>query len=117
MDFLPRNGFYQKSKNVTYGKKTYVGWSVHASSRWSMAAQPPFLSKIAWTTIFNNTEGKQLQIFDLVMVSTKNPKMWSLTRKDMWGEVYKPLVDGQWPHNPHFCRKQPWTTIFNNTEG
>jgi hypothetical protein len=23
------------------------------------------------------------------------------------GEVYEPLVDDQWPHNPHFCRKQP----------
>jgi hypothetical protein len=21
------------------------------------------------------------------------------------GEVYVPLVDDQWPHNPHFCRK------------
>jgi hypothetical protein len=33
------------------------GWGVRASSQWSMATQPPFLSKIAWTTIFNNTEG------------------------------------------------------------
>jgi hypothetical protein len=24
-DFLPRNGLHQKPKNVTYGKKTYVG--------------------------------------------------------------------------------------------
>jgi hypothetical protein len=23
--FLPRNGLYQKSKNVTFGKETYVG--------------------------------------------------------------------------------------------
>jgi hypothetical protein len=23
--FLPRNGLHQKSKNVTYGKETYVG--------------------------------------------------------------------------------------------
>jgi hypothetical protein len=23
----------------------------------------------------------------------------------MLGEVYKPLVDDKWPHNPHFCRK------------
>jgi hypothetical protein len=22
--------------------------------------------------------------------------------KHMWGEVYEPLVDDQWPHNPHF---------------
>jgi hypothetical protein len=20
----------------------------------------------------------------------------------MWGELYEPLVDDQWPHNPHF---------------
>jgi hypothetical protein len=25
MDFLPRNGLHQKSKNVIYGKETYVG--------------------------------------------------------------------------------------------
>jgi hypothetical protein len=24
----------------------------------------------------------------------------------MWGEVYEPLVDDQWPHNPYFCRKK-----------
>jgi hypothetical protein len=32
-------------------------------------------------------------------------KMWSMARKHMWGEVYEPLFDDQWPHNPHFCRK------------
>jgi hypothetical protein len=25
--------------------------------------------------------------------------------KRIWGKVYKSLVDDQWPHNPHFCRK------------
>jgi hypothetical protein len=55
--FLPRNGLHQKSKNVIYGGETYVGLGVRASGRWSMATQPHFLSKIAWTTIFNNTEG------------------------------------------------------------
>jgi hypothetical protein len=25
-----------------------------------------------------------------------------MARKHMWGEVYEPLVDGHWPHNPHF---------------
>jgi hypothetical protein len=30
-----------------------------------------------------------------------------MARKHMWGEVYEPLVDYQWPHNPHFCRKLP----------
>jgi hypothetical protein len=24
-----------------------------------------------------------------------------MARKHMWGEVYEPLVDDQWPHNPH----------------
>jgi hypothetical protein len=28
-----------------------------------------------------------------------------LWQKHMWGEVYEPLVDDQWPDNPHFCRK------------
>ena len=23
----------------------------------------------------------------------------------MWGEVYEPLVDDQWPHNPHFAEE------------
>jgi hypothetical protein len=34
----------------------------------------------------------------------------------MWGEVYEPLVDDQWPHDPYFL-KIAWTTIFNNIEG
>jgi hypothetical protein len=25
-----------------------------------------------------------------------------MARKHMWGEVYEPLVDDKWPHNPHF---------------
>jgi hypothetical protein len=25
-----------------------------------------------------------------------------MARKHMWGEVYEPLVNGQWPHNPIF---------------
>ena len=24
----------------------------------------------------------------------------------MWGEVYEPLVDDQWPHNPHFAENR-----------
>src|SRR5690242_5968607 len=35
----------------------------------------------------------------------KNPRIQSMARKHMWGEVYEPLVDDQWPQNPHFCRK------------
>jgi hypothetical protein len=33
-DFWPRNGLHQKSKNVIYGKETYVGWGVWASGQW-----------------------------------------------------------------------------------
>jgi hypothetical protein len=42
MDFWPRNGLHQKSKNVIYGKETYVGLGLWASIRWSMATQPLF---------------------------------------------------------------------------
>jgi hypothetical protein len=45
MDFLQRNGLHQKSKNVIYGKETYVWSGIGASGRWSMAIQPPFLLK------------------------------------------------------------------------
>jgi hypothetical protein len=33
----------------------------------------------------------------------------------MWGEVYEPLVNDQWSHNPHFCRKyheRPFSIIL-----
>jgi hypothetical protein len=32
----------------------------------------------------------------------------------MWGEEYKPLVDDQWPHNPHFpgnSHERPFSII------
>jgi hypothetical protein len=32
----------------------------------------------------------------------------------MWGEVYEPLVDDQWPHNPHFVEnghERPFSII------
>ena len=55
------------------------------------------------------------------MVSTRNPRMWSTTRKHMWGEVYEPLVDDQWPHNPHFAENShewPFSIISKaNTYG
>ena len=51
-EFCPRNGLHQKSKSVLYGKETYVGWGVWASGRWSMATQPPFLSKTAMNDHF-----------------------------------------------------------------
>jgi hypothetical protein len=28
---------------------------------------------------------------------------YDLWQGNMWGEVYEPLVDDQWPHIPHFC--------------
>jgi hypothetical protein len=52
-DFWPRNGLHQKTKNVIYGKETYVGWGVGASSRWSMATQPSSLPKIAMKRPFS----------------------------------------------------------------
>jgi hypothetical protein len=39
-----------------------------------------------------------------------------MARKHMWVEVYEPLVDDQWPHNPYFCRKwheRPFSIIPN----
>jgi hypothetical protein len=39
----------------------------------------------------------------------------------MWCEVYEPLVNDQWPHNPHFCHKwheRPFSIIPKaNTNG
>ena len=39
----------------------------------------------------------------------------------MWGEVYEPLVNDKWPHNPHFRRKyheRPFSIIPKaNTNG
>jgi hypothetical protein len=39
------------------------------------------------------------------MVSTRNPRLWPMGRKDLWGELHELLVDDKWPHNPHVCRK------------
>jgi hypothetical protein len=44
MDFWPRKGLHPKSKNVIYGKETYVGWGEQATGQWSIATQLPFLS-------------------------------------------------------------------------
>ena len=39
----------------------------------------------------------------------------------MWGQLYEPLVDNQWPHNPYFCPKwqeRPFAIISKaNTYG
>jgi hypothetical protein len=39
-----------------------------------------------------------------------------MARKHIWGELYDPLVDDQWQHNPIFVENTHETTIFNNTE-
>jgi hypothetical protein len=42
---------------------------------------------------------------------TKKSSPLEIQEYDLWqgnicgGEVYEPLVDDQWQHNPHFCRK------------
>jgi hypothetical protein len=92
-NFWPRNVGHQKSKNVIFCKEAYVRWGVRASNRWSMATQPPFLSKIAWMIIFNSTEVYHLRIFDQELVSTRNPRIWSMARKLMWGGVW---ASGLW---------------------
>src|SRR5688572_26786876 len=44
-------------------------------------------------------------------------KKWGLCghlTTHMWGEVYEPLVDDQWPHNPHFAEnshERPFSII------
>jgi hypothetical protein len=45
------------TKNVIYEKETYVVSGVRGSGRRLMATQPPFLSKVLWTTILYNTKG------------------------------------------------------------
>jgi hypothetical protein len=37
-----------------------------------------------------------------------------MARKHIWGEVYEPLLDDQWPHNPHFfenSHERPFSKI------
>jgi hypothetical protein len=48
------------------------------------------------------------------MVSTRNPRMLSMARKHMWGEVYEPLIDDQWQHKPIFVEnshERPFSII------
>jgi hypothetical protein len=90
---------------MIYGKETYVGWGVRASGRWSMATQPPFLLKIAWTTIFNNNEDKDQQIFLPRNGLHQKSKNVIFDKEAYVGEVNEPIVNEQWPHNPIFCRK------------
>jgi hypothetical protein len=99
-------GFLTKkwSPPEIYGKKTC---GVRCMSLWSMinCHTTPIFVKNSMTTIFNNTKGLHLRIFDQEMVFIRNPKMWSMARKHMWGQVFEPLINDQWLHNPHFCRK------------
>jgi hypothetical protein len=90
---------------MIYGKETYVGWGVWASGRWSMATQPPFLSKIAMNNHFQKYW--RLTHTDFWPRNGLHQKSKNVIygKETMWGEVYEPLVDDQWPHNPHFCRK------------
>jgi hypothetical protein len=40
MNFWPKNGLHQQSKNEINGKEIYVGWGERATGQWSMATQP-----------------------------------------------------------------------------
>jgi hypothetical protein len=104
--FLPRNGLHQKSKNVTYGKETYVG--MNCTKLWSMVnghSTPIFVENSHEWPFSIIPKANTYGFFYQEMVSTRNPRMLPVARKYMWGDVYKPLVDDQWPQNPHFCRK------------
>jgi hypothetical protein len=92
---------HQKSKNVTYGKETYVGWRVWVFGRWSMATQPQFLSKIAMNDNFQKYRRLTPTNFWKEMVSARNPRMLPITRKHMWGEAYEPLIHDERPFNPY----------------
>jgi hypothetical protein len=35
----------------------------------------------------------------------------------MWCEVYEPLVNDQWPRNPHYCRKYHERPDFSPRNG
>jgi hypothetical protein len=45
-----------------------------------------------WSTINGPTT--------LFFVENSHERPFSMTWKHMWGEVYEPLVDDKWPHNP-----------------
>jgi hypothetical protein len=52
MNFGPRNGLHQKSKNVIYGKETYVGEVNEPLFNDQWPHNPHFLSKIAMNDHF-----------------------------------------------------------------
>jgi hypothetical protein len=66
------------------------------------------------TTIFvENSHERPFSIIPKANTYGFLTKKWSppeIQECDLWketyvGQVYDPLVDEQWPHNPHFCRK------------
>jgi hypothetical protein len=54
-------------------------------------------------TIFNNTEGSHLWIFDHENGLHHKSKNVIYGKETYVGEVYKPIVDDQWQHNPIFA--------------
>jgi hypothetical protein len=78
-DFRPRNGLHQKSKNVIYGKETYVGWGVWASGRRSMATKPPFF--------YENSHERPFSIIPKANTYEFLTKKWSppeIQECDLW---------------------------------
>jgi hypothetical protein len=81
---------------------------VRCTSLWSMInghTTPIFVENRHERPFSIISKANTYGFIDPEMVSTRNPRMRSMARKHMWGEVYGPLVDDQWQHNPHFCRK------------
>jgi hypothetical protein len=88
-----------------------ASWSSYPSS-WSPSQSSFVLTMLLYTR--NLTSKVSVHIFlveNIVKLrfwgpsEAEGPQQWSIARKRMWSEVYEPLVDDQWPHNPHFCRK------------
>ena len=114
-DFWPKNGVHQKSKNVIYGKETYVGWGERASGQWSMATRPPFF-----------VENSHERPFSII---PKANTYGFLTKKCSPPEIKNVIYDketyvgwgvretGRWSMDtqPPFLSKIACTTIFNNT--
>jgi hypothetical protein len=81
---------------------------VRCTSLWSLMnvhSTPIFVENCHGWPFTIILKANTYEFFYQEMVSTRNPRMWPMARKHMWGYVYEPLIDDQWPHNPHFCRK------------
>jgi hypothetical protein len=80
----------------------------------TMATQPPFLLKIAMNDHFSIIPKANTYTF---LTKKRSPQeirecdLWQGNICDLWqgnicgGEVNEPLVNDQWPRNPHFRRK------------